>query len=264
MGIIERMARDVNRPERLVVAITEEEENTIGRRLAREVTTRRSDYVAAVGNRLLIYVERTGIDYTFEVLDWPVANAFSLPGGKIFVTASMLDEIETEAELAGLLGHEIAHVELLHCIDRVRTHVAMERAGLEEAAVVIEILKALLLLAYSEEQEIEADEYGTWLAARAGYDPRGLRDLFGRMDDSEPPASDDEHRMIPDILAEAAKRYAATHPGMRERTAVLDRYIARQAWIGRRFYQGRKSHAARAVTHPWPDDDTVILPDPGD
>jgi predicted Zn-dependent protease len=249
---VERSARDAQRPARLVAPISDAEENKIGRELARRFPSRPSAYVSAVGHRLLPYVRRTGIDYSFEVLDDPVENAFALPGGRIYVTAGMLRAVRTEAELAGVIAHEVAHVDLEHCIDAVR---AQKILGRDLAAAA----DLLFGPAYSEELEREADAYGLQLAARAGYDPRGLPDLFDRLAGPEPATPGGiQHRNVGKILQEGLARYAATHPKMADRARDLRRAVEASPWKGRRFFVGERSHAARDAARRDPEDHAIL------
>ena len=71
-------------------------------------------YVRGLGSRLAATSERPALPWTFEVVDDPNVNAFAAPGGKIFVTRGILAYLESEAELAGVLGHEIGHVTARH------------------------------------------------------------------------------------------------------------------------------------------------------
>jgi len=72
------------------------------------------DYVNEVGNRVAEGSQRPNLDYTFRILDDPVVNAFSYPGGFVYITSGALRALEDEAQLASLLGHEVAHVALYH------------------------------------------------------------------------------------------------------------------------------------------------------
>ena len=124
------------------------------------------------------------------------ANAFALPGGKIGVYEGMMKLADKDAELAAVIGHEIAHVDREHATQRVNSEMTT-RLGIDIASAVLgasdvaqpETVAALLgagaqyglLLPYSRNQELEADRNGLNYMARAGYDPRASVDLWQKM-----------------------------------------------------------------------------------
>jgi predicted Zn-dependent protease len=222
--------------------ISDDVENAYGRELDRTMSSvdrssRLAAYVRRVGNSLLLYVRRKTIEFDFFVLESDEVNAYSLPGGKIYITRGMIATLETEAELAGILGHEIGHVDLYHCVDRVRTKIDAWRSGESESGVDL-TLREFIDRAYGEAQEFEADAYGQRLAAKAGYDPRGIIDVFLRMSDAEPPAAEG-HRPVEHLLRDAVERYEATHPPFGERIERLQ--ANRGGYRGRRNFLERRA-----------------------
>jgi predicted Zn-dependent protease len=157
-------------------------------------------YVRAVGEKLAAVSERPAGPWQFEVVDQREPNAFALPGGHVYVTRGLLSLVNSEDELAGVLGHEIAHVTASHSTKRmgaaVLTAPVTIATGIAGAAVGIvspllgsvvagtgEVITGGLVLApFSREQEHEADEIGQTLAARAGYDPVGLARFLHTLD----------------------------------------------------------------------------------
>ena len=119
--------------------------------------------------------------YSVTLLESPAVNAFSLPGGRLFVTTGMLRFLETEAEAAALLGHEMAHVDLRHCIERYQYELKARRLGGAPLAAMAGMGFRLMLQGYQDEQEAEADRWGMQLAARAGYHPQAAQCLFARL-----------------------------------------------------------------------------------
>lgn len=139
------------------------------------------EYVDSLGQFLARTSEQPELDYTFTVLDSPVVNAFALPGGYVYVTRGLLALAENEAQLAGVLAHEIGHVTARHGLNRVGAGIFGELAALglglllgEEAAQFGSSVAELGLRAYSRDQEYEADLLGVQYLARAGYDPRAM------------------------------------------------------------------------------------------
>lgn len=148
-------------------------------------------FVNALGQRLAQHSLRDHLDYSFLVADMPEANAFALPGGHVYVSRGLLALVNSENELAGVLGHEIAHVEARHSVRRqtasaplVPLRIAAALGGAAASIVspglgqmvagIGQLPGAFAMAAYSRDQEREADKLGQELAAAAGFDPVGL------------------------------------------------------------------------------------------
>ncbi len=151
-------------------------------------------YVTEVGESLLVGLEEgvPELQWEFTLLDSAVINAFALPGGKVFLSRGLADKLDSEAAMAGVLGHEIGHVTARHGNQRVSKQLGFNvLIGVGAAAVGIADEDTLLrevgtfavpamavggnlvLLKYGREEELEADELGMRYMARAGYDPVG-------------------------------------------------------------------------------------------
>ena len=138
-------------------------------------------YVNAVGQSLVPYVRRTGISYQFHVIDSAEVNAFAVPGGQVFVFTGMLRFLKSEAELAAILGHEISHVDLRHCIEKYQYELAARRVGLDGIGQLADRARLPITIAYQKNEEIEADAQGARLSIQAGYDPSVAPVLFSRI-----------------------------------------------------------------------------------
>jgi predicted Zn-dependent protease len=184
--------------------ISDKEEVDIGREVAAEVEAEFGVYhnveqlnrVADIGRAILHYVDRPHMPYTFTLLDTEEINAFAVPGGFIYITRGMLDFVQDDDELAGVISHEIAHIARRHGADRLEA-LALAEAGArwlldrgdwlediyatEEGKFAAEMTTVLLLSGWSRQNEFEADEYGVIYMASAGYDPRAIIRLFNRM-----------------------------------------------------------------------------------
>ncbi len=152
-----------------------------------------ADYVSDLGHRLAAHSDQADEDWTFTVLDTPVVNAFANPGGYIYVTRGLLALADDEAQLAGVLGHEIGHVTENHFAER-NEQGAKAGIGLVVGAVIgglwngkegvrdaLETGSKLAIgyvAGHSREQEYEADTEGVRLLVRAGYDPRAQADFL--------------------------------------------------------------------------------------
>ena len=142
-------------------------------------------YVTNLGEDLAKVSEEPQLDWKFYVLNSEVVNAFALPGGKIFITRGLLEKLQNEAQLAGVLGHEIGHVTARHMNDRLAQHltVTLIGAGLgiagsttdNDALIYSGIGTAvggnLTILAFSREHELEADRLGLRYMTRLGFNP---------------------------------------------------------------------------------------------
>jgi len=219
-------------------------------------------YVNEVGQRLAAVSDRP-LPYEFAVLNSSVPNAWALPGGKIAVNRGLLTELENEAELAAVLGHEIVHAAARHGAKAQERgtllQVAMLGAGIGIASSDIDAGLGNLLLGgagvgaqlvamrYGREAELESDLYGMRYMQRAGYDPRAavsLQEKFVRIANedgrrqgwldglfaSHPPAServDDNRRTASSLPAGGeigAERYAAGLASLRAAEPAYDSY----------------------------------------
>jgi len=147
-------------------------------------------YVSRLGLRLAAKSERPQLPWAFTVVDDPEVNAFALPGGYIFVTRGILASMNSEAELAGVLGHEIGHVTARHFADQV-SRAQLAQLGLGLGTVLRPDLAPymgavttglqLLFLKYTRDDETQADMLGFRYSLRGGYDPHAMLDLFSML-----------------------------------------------------------------------------------
>jgi len=206
-----------------------------------------SAYVADVAQPLLPNLRRPGIHYTFHVIDTPDINAFAMPGGQIFVTTGLLGFVESEAELAAVLGHEISHVDLRHCVERFQYQYRLKKAGMPVAGWMVETAHRLATMGFSPYQESDADLAGERLAIEAGYDPDAAATLFERMKthfgEQSPDRATTPESEVEEAVGTAIGSYFRTHPPSGDRARQLNEMVAQhqRELKGRSFYVGRQN-----------------------
>src|SRR5262245_32496756 len=187
MEIWADVLRDVDHFGFTLTRVSDQEEVRVGKEVSRSVMRWWQEdpdwtpYVSAVGATLVPYVRRKGIRYEFHVLESEQINAFALPGGQIFVLTGMLKILLSEAELAAVLGHEISHVDLRHCIERFQYEPTLQKVGMGELGKFAEIGRRLLTVGYTKYEELEADAQGVRLSIAAGYNPAAGAQVFDRL-----------------------------------------------------------------------------------
>ncbi len=153
-------------------------------------------YVNDIGQRLAKASHRSGLQYQFLVLDSPQVNAFALPGGYIYITRGILAYLNSEAELAAVLGHEIGHVTARHSVQQLSAATAANIGAsvlqifvpqIRNSAgdALINTLGGALLSGYGREHELEADRLGAEYLARTGYDPQAMIKVVGVLKNQE-------------------------------------------------------------------------------
>lgn len=146
-----------------------------------------ANFVESLGDRMALTSERPTLPWTFRVIDDPTVNAFALPGGFIYVTRGILSHFNSEAELAGVLGHEIGHVTAKHGVTQMR-NAQIAQLGLGIGSIlsddfaryagVAETGLGLLFLSHGRDAEREADDFGIRYMTGQGYDPREMAATF--------------------------------------------------------------------------------------
>jgi predicted Zn-dependent protease len=148
-------------------------------------------YVKNIGLKLASLSERPQLPWTFRIVDDYAVNAFALPGGFIYVTRGILSYFGTEAELAGVLGHEIAHVTAKHAVERLSSQALLQlgfgigvaiNPDLQKFGQLIGLGLSLLYLRFSREDETQSDEIGLRYMANANYDPQQMLSVMTMLD----------------------------------------------------------------------------------
>jgi predicted Zn-dependent protease len=226
-------------PSRLT-RLSDDEEVRVGDGMAENYLSRRGtlseedleieNYVSTVGRTVSAHARRR-LDYRFHYIpDSGLVNAFALPGGHVFIGKGLLQLMNSEDELAGVLGHEVEHVDNYHCNDRVAVQSRVRHVPLAELVMLpIELFQA----GYSKEQEMEADRDGTGLAVLSGYSPQGALDLFrtfARLRTRRESKPDGPGEEISQVAWESLSGYFRSHPLPEEREAQIRRIMAAKKW----------------------------------
>ena len=214
--------------------LSDSEERRLGEKLAPDILKQYGGqlpsesivtYVRTLGRQLVKICERPDLDWEFHVVNSPVINAFALPGGKIFITRGLLEKLTNEAQLAGVLGHEIGHVTDQHAghqiskallVDgaiRIGSAVAGDHSS--EVSTIGGIGGQGFLLTFSRQQEHTADELGLRYITSLGFNPMGQIQVMKILKKA---TEKDEPLEILEIMA--------THPYPDKRIRHLKEYIA--------------------------------------
>jgi len=200
-------------------------------------------YVERIGNELAAVSDMADLDFTFTLLDSEVVNAFALPGGYVYLTRGLLALAENEAEMAGVLGHEIGHVTARHSAQRQTQATGaglLATLGTIGAAILggqaaAELTQQLAgagaqayLASYSRDQELEADRLGVRYLQRAGYDPRAMATFLQKLNDQS-----ELQRKLAGQEGDPGLGWFATHPRTLDRVEQAIEEVGATAGEGR-------------------------------
>jgi predicted Zn-dependent protease len=204
------------------------------------------EFVASLGTKIASLSDRPKLEFTFTILDADLVNAFAVPGGYIYVTRGLLEEVTSEAELAVVLGHEIGHVCAWHSINMIEKQMgygALTTLGAivsgfqlgPEAMLMVaqtaDLFTNLYLLGYSREYELEADRVGLRYAISAGYNPAAALSFFERLDQLEKQTGTDKW-----------ESYFRSHPPTADRIRLSQQYIDQMSGARRTYADGFESY----------------------
>jgi len=283
-----------------VKLISEKTEIEIGKKAKQEIIKQYGAYndldwqiyIDQIGQKVAKASDRPNLPYDFTILDTEILNAFSVPGGCVFITRGMLTQMADEAELAVVLGHEITHIAAWHGVDMLQKSLGLSTltalgaiggmvVGAGEAALVLaqaaSVYENLYLMGYGRDRELEADHYGILYAGRAGYDPSAAMTFFRRLNfiEREEEAGQHispywrSHPLTTDRLKRAARWIAQSEKETSARTYNRDKYqqmisrlpqgeVAEKGTVSGKHYDNRPFGLTLDVPSGWQLDNSRI------
>ena len=235
---------------RQLMLLSEKKETELGRKTDSQVISEYGKYEDAeltgylndIGRRMGKLSHRAGLTYRIKVLDVPTVNAFAVPGGYVYFTRGILAHLNSEAQLAGVIGHELGHITARHSAQQY-TKAQFAQLGLGVGMILSETFRnyskyaqlgvGMLFLRFSRDNEREADDLGVEYSSRAGYDSREMARFFETLE-----------RLHPGSDRSGLPGWFSTHPNpidrigeVRVRTAEWqERLGLRNAKIDRKAY----------------------------
>jgi predicted Zn-dependent protease len=212
---------------RQLMLLSESDEVTLGQQTDAEVIAtyglyedaQLSTYINGIGLKMGKLTHRPNLAYSFKVLDTDVVNAFAVPGGYVYVTRGILAYLNDEAELAGVIGHELGHVAARHTADQY-TKQQIATLGLGLGSILSEKFRQyaniasfgvnLLFLKFSRDDERQADDLGVEYSSKAGYDANRMATFFETLE-----------RMDEGSSSSGLPEWFSTHPNPANRIGAV-------------------------------------------
>jgi len=180
-------------------------------------------YLTSVGERIHATTPLADRPFTFDIVNDPSVNAFSIPGGHIYINAGLVAQADKADELAGVVAHEISHVVARHVIKQVETQqeigaigailLGQNPNGLQQ--LLAQVIAGGAMARFSRGDEKEADDLGLQYMTKAGYDPHGMLDMFQKLLSLEKGGNS------------SVTRFFADHPGTQDRINDISGRIAK-------------------------------------
>lgn len=234
--------RDLTRAPMRLTRLSDSQEIAIGRELAERYAVTQAltpgergleAYVQHVGSSLAAHAHRR-LPYSFHLIpDRGLINAFSLPGGPVFVGEGMLDLMTSEDQLAAVLAHEVEHIDHYHCAERVQFEAQLRHLKLSIVGALVEIPLAVWEAGYNKDEELEADREGMHLEVLSGYSPYGavsLFEKFAKLHQEYVIRARSPEEELSQLAIQSLQGYFRSHPLPSERLAQANRMIAENGW----------------------------------
>lgn len=177
-------------------------------------------YISEIGMKMAKLSHRPNLPYEFKIMDSPVINAFAVPGGYIYFTRGILAYLNSEAEVAGVMGHEIGHVTARHSAKQY-SNAQLAQLGLGVGIIVSDTFRkyaglagfgvGMLFLKFSRENESQSDELGVEYSTKAGYNAVHMANFFETLD-----------KMTPSENRSGLEEWFSTHPNPEGRAVKVE------------------------------------------
>lgn len=246
-----------------VKPMKEDEEIALGRELAARLAgsfggvwkdSAWAEEINTIGRVLVPYSDRPDLKYRFAILNTDQVNAYSAPGGYIFISKGLLKQVDSEAEMAGVLAHEIAHVANKDIVREVQNSnawkagasvaLASSDLGGQETALLNSLTDAswdyLVNKGLSKADELKADQDGAKYEQKLGYDPYGIYNFVARL---QPMENNPDKKM---------KNFFGTHPKPSTRMDQLQKYYDKQGWSKGALPEDLEQFKSFKEKHPVP------------
>jgi predicted Zn-dependent protease len=180
-------------------------------------------YLRQVGERIHAATPLAGRPFDFQIVNDPAVNAFSIPGGHVYINSGLIAQADKADELAGVVAHEISHVVARHVIKQVETQQEIGAIGSillgQNPGALQQLLAQIVaggaMARFSRADEKQADDLGLEYMTKAGYDPHGMLDMFQKLLSMEKGGNS------------SVTRFFADHPGTQDRIADISGKIAK-------------------------------------
>lgn len=239
--------RDLSRVPMRFTRLSDEEEIAVGRELAEQYSINSAkmspeelaldSYIRRVGGTVASHAHRHLL-YSFHLLpNRSMINAFSLPGGPVYVGEGLLGWMTSEDELASVLGHEIEHIDHYHCAERVQVEAKLRNLKLGVIVALVQIPLSVWEAGYNKDEELEADREGMRLAVLGGYSPYGAVTLFERFAKLHKEYiihAQSPEEELSELAIQSLEGYFRSHPQPSERLAQAHALIAQEGWQDRK------------------------------
>lgn len=188
-----------------------------------------------------------GFEYRVFILPSSVPNAAAAPGGVLFVTSGLLTMVETESELVSILGHEIGHVELSHCMDMVRFQLLAQKIDSRPLGEIADIAVGIMLRpSFSKTQEADADRYGFGVLIREAYNPFGMANAFDKLAALDPSSMDRANPLYEYFMSHPYSKLRADRYRAEARQAELESY-----YVGKLNLEEKLSRFSQEYEKEW-------------
>jgi predicted Zn-dependent protease len=256
--------RDVTRVPMRFTRLSDAEEIKVGNELAERYSAYDDklspeeqglqEYITKVGTAVSSHAHRH-LPYRFHLIpNRSLLNAFSLPGGHVFVGEGLLDLMNSEDQLAFILGHELEHIDHYHCAERIQIEAHFRKLKLGIIGELVQIPLEVWEAGYSKDEELEADREGLRLGVLDGYSPYGAVSLFEKLNELHSEYvihAKSPEQELSELAIQSLEGYFRSHPATSDRVAQVQRLIAEERWqdktIQKPFHVEYQVHSGQLV-----------------